>query len=166
MAVRRCAVSGNAGSVAEINVQPGAKLHDLLVSNEIPLAAAYLQQFPPPRAADLLMELSFEEQQLLFRALAPRFAAALVPRFPYYHSYVLLHTRPAEEMRAIVNEIDPADRMRFLDELPEETWQRLMEELSGQAAAPPVSPEAAPARVEESGVSPARPLRRPGRIYS
>ena len=133
--------------MAEVNVQPGAKLHDLLSSGQTQLAGAYLQQFPPPRAADLVMELSFEEQQLLFRALSIEFAADLVPRFPYYHSYVLLHSRPASEIRAIVNAIDAPDRMRFLDELPEEAWHRLMEELSGTVAEttselPPVQPEA------------------------
>ncbi|HTZ97858.1 MAG TPA: AAA-associated domain-containing protein [Terriglobales bacterium] len=122
----------------EVNVQPGAKLHDLVASGQLPLAVAYLQQFPPPQAAEMLLELSFEEQQPLFRGLSPKFAAALLPRFPYYHSYVLLHTRPIDEMRAIVNEIDPTDRMRFIDELPEEAWHRLMEELSGKVVEAPV----------------------------
>lgn len=144
--------------MAEVNLQPGAKLQDLLSSGQVPLAAAYLQQFPPARAADLFMELSFEEQQLLFRALSVEFAAALVPRFPYYHSYVLLHSRPAGEIRAIVNAIDPSDRMRFLDELPEEAWHRLMDELSGAVVEtgpelPPIQPQAVPAEA---------PIARPG----
>jgi NitT/TauT family transport system ATP-binding protein len=125
--------------VAEVHVQPGAKLHDLVSSGQLPMAVAYLQQFPPARAADLLMELSFEEQQLVFRELPVNFAAALVPRFPYYHSYVLIHARPVAEIRAIVNQIAPADRMRFLDELPEEAWHRLMDELSDAVVESPVT---------------------------
>ena len=35
-------------------------------------------------------------------------------------------------MRALVDKISPDDRMRFFDELPEEAWQRLMDELSGE----------------------------------
>lgn len=136
--------------MAEINAQPGATLHDLVSRGQLPQAGAYLQQFAPPRAADLLLDLSFEEQQLLFRELSLAFAAALLPGFPYYHSYVLLHSRPAREMRAIVNQIDPADRMRFLDELPEEAWQRLMDELSGPEVELPAVTEVAPSKVEKA----------------
>ena len=135
--------------MAEVNAQPGAKLLDLVSSGQLPLAAAYLQQFPPPKAADLMTELSFEEQQSVFRGLSAQFAASLVPRFPYYHSYVLLHSRPSAEIRAIVNQIDAADRMRFLDELPEEAWHRLMDELSGTAIEhPPVAEAPAEAKIE------------------
>ena len=62
-------------------------------------------------------------------------AAAVVAQFPYYHEYVLLHSLPAGEMRALVDKMHPDDRMRFFDELPEEAWQRLMDELSSAVAA-------------------------------
>lgn len=115
-------------------------------------AAAFLQQFGPAAASDLLLGIPFEEQQILFRQLPIDFAAALIPRFPYYHSYVLLHSRPSAEVRAIVDKIEPADRIRFLDELPEEAWKQLMEELSGKAresleetlVAPPCAEPAVP----------------------
>ena len=35
-------------------------------------------------------------------------------------------------MRALIDKINPDDRMRLFDELPEEAWQRLMDELSGE----------------------------------
>jgi NitT/TauT family transport system ATP-binding protein len=38
------------------------------------------------------------------------------------------------EMRALVDKINPDDRIRLFDELPEEAWQRLMDELSGAVA--------------------------------
>jgi Mg/Co/Ni transporter MgtE len=114
-------------------------------------AVAFLQQLGPTAATDLLLGTSFEEQQILFRHLPFELAAALVPRFPYYHSYVLLHSRPVAELRAIIDKITPADRIRFLDELPEEAWKQLMDELSGKApvvqeipAAPPVAETAVP----------------------
>jgi NitT/TauT family transport system ATP-binding protein len=139
--------------VAEPNTQVGAKLHDLVSSGQLPLAIAFLQQFAAPQAADMMLGLSFEEQQVLFHGLSFPFAAALVPRFPYYHSYVLLHSRPADEMRAIVNHIDPADRMRFLDELPEEAWQRLMDELAGTAAEPAPVAEVASVKQETARIA-------------
>jgi NitT/TauT family transport system ATP-binding protein len=81
-----------------------------------------------------LGDLPFEQQQSLFRHLPLDLAAAVVAQFPYYHEYVLLHSLPVGEMRALVDEMNPDDRMRFFDELPEEAWQRLMDELSSAVA--------------------------------
>ena len=94
-------------------------------------AAADLQQLDPAEVAELLQKLPFEQQQALFGHLPVDFAARVVGEFPYYHQYVLLHSRGPEAMRAIVDKLDPDDRMRFFDELPEEAWQHLMDELSG-----------------------------------
>src|ERR1700730_10759678 len=88
-----------------------------------------LQEIGPIEAVDFILGVPFEEQQILFRKLPLEFAASLVSQFPYYHAYVLLHSRRAEEIRAIVNQMQPADRDRFLDELPEEAWQFLIDEL-------------------------------------
>jgi ABC-type nitrate/sulfonate/bicarbonate transport system ATPase subunit len=88
-----------------------------------------LQEIGPIEAADFMLGVPFEEQQILFRKLPLEFAASLVSQFPYYHAYVLLHSRRAQEIRAIVNQMQPANRDRFLDELPEEAWQFLIDEL-------------------------------------
>jgi NitT/TauT family transport system ATP-binding protein len=130
----------------QINQELAEKLRGSL-SKGPQQAVMFLQQFDPTAASDLLLGIPYEEQQILFRQLPIEFAAALVPRFPYYHSYVLLHSRPSAEVRAIIEKIDPADRIRFLDELPEEAWKQLMEELSGKAPAPEQIP-AAPLPVE------------------
>jgi|SRR5580704_15790538 NitT/TauT family transport system ATP-binding protein len=98
-------------------------------------AVALLQTSDAPCAAEAMDELPFDQQQSLFRHLPLDLAAALVVHFPYYHQYVLLHSRPADEMRALVDKINPDDRMRFFDELPEEAWQRIMDELSGEIPA-------------------------------
>jgi len=111
-------------------------------------AVALLRTSDVVQAAEALGELPFEQQQSLFRRLPLDLAAAVVVQFPYYHQYVLLHSLPAGEMRALVDQINPHDRMRFFDELPEEAWQRLMDELSGEVvpeASGPQEPEAAPA---------------------
>ena len=99
-------------------------------------AAAALELLPADRASSLLAGLSFDEQQALFRALSTGFAATLFPHFPYYHAYVLLHSRPIGEVRAIIDKAHPTERLRFLDELPEEAWQQLMNELGGVRATP------------------------------
>ena len=111
------------------------RLRDVLSRGRWEGAVSLLQGLKPQAAAEEFMVLSFDEQQNLFRHLPTEFAAKLAAHFPYYHLYVLLHSRPAHEMRTIVDAIDPDDRMRFFDELPEEAWQRLMNELSAAASA-------------------------------
>jgi len=96
-------------------------------------AVALLQTSDAAQGAAALDELPFEQQQSLIRHLPLDLAASVIVHFPYYHQYVLLHSLPAGVMRALVDRISPDDRMRLFDELPEEAWQRLMDELSGAA---------------------------------
>jgi NitT/TauT family transport system ATP-binding protein len=81
-------------------------------------------------AAELLMTVPYEQQQALFRKLPIDLAAKLAGAFPYYHAYVLLHSRPLDEMNAVVDQMNPGERIHFFDELPEEAWQSLMDELA------------------------------------
>ena len=127
------------------------KLREMLSQNPT-YAALYLQQLGPDVAGDLLLRLRFEEQQLLFRQLSIKSAANLISHFPYYHSYVLLQSRPPTEIRAIVENLNPVDRMRFLDELPEKAWKQLTEERSAEPEA--IRKFAAP--------EPAKPMEEPG----
>jgi NitT/TauT family transport system ATP-binding protein len=80
--------------------------------------------------ADFMMMLPFEEQRALFRAMPIDFAASLIAHFPYFHAYVLLHSCPPQEMHQIMEVMTQADRDHFLDALPEEAWQNLMNELA------------------------------------
>ena len=106
-------------------------------------AVSLLRQLKARTAADLITSLRYEEQQALFRVIPVDFAATLVPEFLYFHAYVLLHSRPVPEMYAIVEAMNPADRDLFLDALPEEAWQSLMNELAdARAALAPVAPSA------------------------
>jgi len=111
------------------------KLQEILSQGRTEQAVALLERLDPAAAADSLMQVPFEQQQTLFRTLPIDLAAALVSRFPYYHSYVLLHSRPLSELRAVIDRMDPDDRIQFFDELPGEAWQRLMDELSGEPIA-------------------------------
>ena len=64
-----------------------------------------------------MLRMPFEQQRAVFRKLPVDFAAELVAHFPYYHAYVLLHSRPLPELSAIVDAMKPADRDHFLDDL-------------------------------------------------
>jgi NitT/TauT family transport system ATP-binding protein len=121
------------------------KLQELLSQGHSDHAVALLERLDPDVAADLVMSIPYEEQQIVFRALPVDFAATLIARFPYYHSYVLLHSRPVEDLRAIMAKTKPEERHEFFDELPEEAWQHLMDELSGEQPAEARREELGPA---------------------
>ena len=134
------------------------KLRDAVSQAHWNEAVALLQTSDVVHAADALGNLPFEQQQSLFRHLPLDLAADVVAQFPYYHQYVLLHSLPMGEMRALVDRIDPDDRMRLFDELPEEAWQRMMDELSGALPAEPQreretarEPEPQPAQLPQPG---------------
>ena len=135
---------------------PVDKLRTIFARGNWDEAAALLEKLDPNVAADLFLSLPFEDQEVLFRRLPIALAARLAPIFPYFHTYVLLHKRPLSEMAAIVDRMDPAERLMFFDELPEQAWQQLTNELSGKApggtagltmTAPEAAPREAPAAV-------------------
>ena len=118
-----------------MNPPAAEKLQELLSQGRADQAVALLQRLDPDAAADSIIRIPFEEQQIVFRALPVDYAATLVSHFPYYHSYVLLHSRTIQDLRAIIDKTQPQERHQFFDELPEEAWQHLMDELSGERAA-------------------------------
>jgi len=134
-----------------VSSPPADKLRALLARGHWEEVVPLLLKLDPPVAADALTSLPFEQQQLLFGKLPVEFAARLLPIFPYYHAYVLLHARPLEEMNAILDRMTHGDRLNFLEELPEKALQALMDEVSGiaqpswpvpeTAEAPPRAPE-------------------------
>ena len=131
-----------------MNPPPPEKLRSLINQGHWDQAVSLLQRLDPEAAATLLMRAPFEEQQSLFHRLPIDLAASLAPEFPYYHTYVLLHSRPIGEMNAIVDRMTPDDRMQFFDDLPEETWQRLMDELAEKKPAALAAPTAPAAEAE------------------
>ena len=116
-------------------------------------AVALFQQLNLGTAADIFKTLPFGQQQTLFRRFPVDFAAKVLTRLPYYDEYVLLHTRP-RELRQIVDAMDANDRMRFFDELPEEAWRHLMDELSAETQAESRGTERRATTAPELGVRP------------
>jgi NitT/TauT family transport system ATP-binding protein len=116
-------------------VAKSIKLTDWADAAEWAEAISFLKSLDPTSAAQELSKLPFEHQRVIFAHLPPELAAAVLPNFRYYDQYVLLHSLPVREMRDLVDRVNPDDRMRLFDELPEETWQRLMDELSGASSA-------------------------------
>jgi NitT/TauT family transport system ATP-binding protein len=88
------------------------------------------ERLAPEVAADAFLSLPYEDQEVLFRRLPGALAATLAPIFPYYHTFVLLHTLSREQMTAILEKMNPIERTNFLEELPEGAWQQIITELT------------------------------------
>jgi NitT/TauT family transport system ATP-binding protein len=133
------------------------KLQELISLRRWEAAFELLRELNPGAAADLIMSMRFEEQQLLFRQLPIPLAASIINHLPYFHAYVLLHSRPIHAMAAVVEAMNPSERDHFLDALPEEAWTSLMDELAeaGSAAVQGVSGVSEVAQEKEIAARPA-----------
>jgi NitT/TauT family transport system ATP-binding protein len=118
------------------------ELHAIVAHGRLDRAVAILERLDPTIAADAFMSIPYEEQQLLFGRLPTGFAAKLAAIFPYYHTFVLLHTLPTGQMTRIIGEMNPIERSGFLDELPEETWRQMTREIAGGPPASTLEPAA------------------------
>src|SRR5579863_8159885 len=113
------------------------QLQSLLTRDQWTEASSLLQDIPLSSAKELFSSLPDEQQQTLFRLCPAELAGRLLSGFPYYHQYILLHTRPANEINQVLDRMDPDERMQFLDELPEEAWQHLVEGTRKSEEKPP-----------------------------
>ena len=140
-----------------MNNQETQKLRNLLTQRQWGPANELLRKADPTSAADFFLSAQYDEQRALFHAMPVELAASLIVHLPYYHAYVLLHSLPPPEMRAVVEAMTPAERNHFLDALPEEAWQCLMDELAeaGTGAAYCAVPGAETGEVTTEFVAPA-----------
>src|SRR6204780_5237222 len=119
------------------------ELRDLVAQARWDAVTELLRHYKPNKASDAILALPFEQQRLLFRRVPAELAAVFAAYFPYFHTYVLLYSLTTPEIAAIVGAMHSAEREEFLDALPEESWQSLMNTLEEArlVTAPPV-PEA------------------------
>jgi NitT/TauT family transport system ATP-binding protein len=118
-------------------------LRDLVAREQWEQAHSLLRDLGPA-AADAIMALPFEDQKTLFRNLPFDSAANLIADFPYFHAYVLLHSRPTSEMQAIVEAMNPDALAHFLEQLPEEAWQSLTDTLNPNPSSAGIAASTAP----------------------
>jgi NitT/TauT family transport system ATP-binding protein len=145
--------------MAAIMVEALEQLRDLVAQSRWDAAIELLRQHKPREAADAMLRLPFEQQRLLFGHLPAELAAALAVHFPYFHTYVLLYSLTTPEIAAIVDAISPADREEFLEALPEESWQSLMQTLEeGRLVPAPAAPKPEEAREKPTPAAPPEDL--------
>jgi NitT/TauT family transport system ATP-binding protein len=113
-----------------MNNQETQKLRNLLAQRQWASAIELLRKADPTSAADFFLSAPYDEQRALFHSMPVELAASLIVHLPYYHAYVLLHSLASQEMRATIEAMTPGERNHFLDALPEEAWQCLMDELA------------------------------------
>jgi NitT/TauT family transport system ATP-binding protein len=134
---------------------PIEKIRELCSQSRWDAGVTLLREINIKSVAEFMAPLPFEEERNLFGAMPVPFAASLISHLPYFHAYVLLHSRPLQEMRQIVDAMDPSDRDFFLDALPEEAWQQLMTEMDEAGAAPAVA-SALELKESEAATQPAK----------
>ena len=124
-------------------------IRSMLDHGEWEQAISILERLDPVVAADVFLTLPEQDQAPLFRRLPVDLAAALTGALPYFDAYVLLVSRPPEDISGVLDRMKPGDRMQFLEELPEEAWQRLSVLLAqgGAAAGLIAAPAQGPPRV-------------------
>src|SRR5580658_5758198 len=129
-----------------MNLPKAEELQSIVSHGRWDRAAAVLARLDPAVAADAFLSLPHHEQQTLFPHLPLDFAARLAPALPYYDAFVLLHTLPVDRMKALVERMNPAERVSFIDELPEEAWRQIVTEIYGAdgTAAQPLENPAVP----------------------
>jgi Mg/Co/Ni transporter MgtE len=98
-----------------VNAATAQKLREALAQGRWEHAVALFERLDASSAAELFASVPFEQQQTLFRRLPVEAAARLSEGLPYYQTYVLLHARPAGEINAVVDAMDPGVRMQFFD---------------------------------------------------
>lgn len=126
------------------------ELQTIISQGRFDRAIGILNRLDPVLAADAFQSIPYEAQQTLFRRLPAELAAKLVVIFPYYHSFVLLHTLPPDRMISVFEKMNPIERTNFVEQLPEETWQQVVRELGAMTPAKAVegTPTSQPSIIE------------------
>jgi NitT/TauT family transport system ATP-binding protein len=140
------------------------ELQTILAQGRLDRAVSILEQLDPTVAADTLIALPYEDQQILFRRLPTGFAAQLAPIFPYYHTFVLLHSLSQVQMIEVVEKMNPLERSIFLDQLPEEAWQEITDELSQEQPASLADQTAMEEAAADRSATPVSPIIQARRI--
>ena len=85
-------------------------MRDALSQGHWDRAVALLQQLDPAAAADVMMGLPFEEQQVLFRIMPDDFAAFWSATFPTTTPTSCSTRGRMENLRAIIDKMKPGER--------------------------------------------------------
>jgi NitT/TauT family transport system ATP-binding protein len=123
--------------VLKIRANKSEELHTIIAEERWDRAAAILSRLDSEVTADAFIGLKDEEQKVLFGRLPINLAATLTAILPYYDAFVLLHTLTPERISAVLERMNPLERVNFLESLPENAWRQIVDIASAPAGSRP-----------------------------
>jgi len=109
-------------------LQPEIK--SLIAERKLSTLKEILSDWTPADIADLIVDLSEQEQVIIFRLLSNELAADTFENLEVETQKGLLKAMAKSEVAAILNEMDPDDRTALLEELPSTAAKQLIQLLS------------------------------------
>jgi magnesium transporter len=108
------------------------KLDESLRSRDFAGLREAVDNLPPSKLANLIGELSSEQQVPVFRVLPRKIAAATFEYLPLEKQEELLRSLGQKDAAAILKEMSPDDRTMLLEELPAAATRQLLSLLDEQ----------------------------------
>jgi magnesium transporter len=122
------------GAIRQV-AKPADELAAAVRSRDFTQLRDIVRNRPPADIAELLAELSPDEQAVAFRLLPRRDAAATFEYLEQDARESLLKTLSREDVAALLNDMAPDDRTMFLEELPATVTRELLQLLTPQERA-------------------------------
>ena len=108
------------------------EIKSLIAERKLSILKEILSDWSPADIADLIVDLSAQEQVIIFRLLSNVLAADTFEHLEVETQKDLLKAMAKSEVAAILNEMSPDDRTALLEELPSAAAKQLIQLLSAE----------------------------------
>ncbi len=108
------------------------EIQSLIAERKLSILKEILSDWSPADIADLIVDLSEQEQVIIFRLLSNELAADTFEHLEVETQKDLLKAMAQSEVAAILNEMSPDDRTALLEELPSAAAKQLIQLLSSE----------------------------------
>ena len=108
------------------------EIQSLIAERKLSLLKEILSDWSPADIAELIVDLSAQEQVIIFRLLSNELAADTFENLEVDTQKDLLKAMAQSEVAAILNEMSPDDRTALLEELPSAAAKQLIQLLSAE----------------------------------
>jgi len=108
------------------------EIQSLIAERKLSILKEILSDWSPADIADLIVDLSKQEQVIIFRLLSNELAADTFEHLEVETQKDLLKAMAQSEVAAILNEMSPDDRTALLEELPSAAAKQLIRLLSAE----------------------------------
>ncbi len=108
------------------------EIQSLIAERKLSILKEILSDWSPADIAELIIDLSEQEQVIIFRLLSNELAADTFEHLEVETQKDLLKAMAQSEVAAILNEMSPDDRTALLEELPSAAAKQLIQLLSSE----------------------------------